>query len=183
MVMLQQYVANLKQENLNLQEKTRKDSRILKSIVNKISSLIDGFVWQSKKWRNQKIITPKKFPTRVSVHLVRQESISQMPALIVYIVLAEIMTGESMLYHNSLLHYVFQEIKKLKNRVHLDLTKASLNLLKILSNVGFVYADINCRLKVHFSNNNESFLDSMNDLISKKKCFCDNNFGKEMFSW
>ena len=66
--------------------------------------------------------------------------------------------------------------KELKNgvKVHLDLTKARLELLikaikyvKNLSNVDFVYANINCRLKIHFSNNNESFFDSMDDLISK----------------
>ena len=34
-------------------------------------------------------------------------------------------------------------------------------------NVGFVYANINCRLKIHFLNNNKSFFDSMDDLILK----------------
>ena len=53
----------------------------------------------------------------------------------------------------------YRKRKELKNgvKVHLDLTKARLNLLikaskyvNTLSNVGFVYADINCRLKIHF---------------------------------
>ena len=50
-------------------------------------------------------------------------------------------------------------------KVHLESTKGRLDLLikankyaKSLSNVGFVYADINWRLEIHFSNNNESFL-------------------------
>ena len=42
---------------------------------------------------------------------------------------------------------------------------------KNLSNVDFVYANINYRLKIHFSNNNESFFDSMDDLISKTEGF------------
>ena len=62
----------------------------------------------------------------------------------------------------------YRKRKELKNgvKVHLDLTKARLDPLinaskyvKDLSNVDFVYADINCRLKIHFSNNNESFFD------------------------
>ena len=70
--------------------------------------------------------------------------------------------------------------KELKNvvKVHLDLKKARLDLLiklnkyvNSLSYVGFVYADINCRLKIGFSNNNESFFDSVDDLILKTEGF------------
>ena len=43
--------------------------------------------------------------------------------------------------------------------------------VKNLSNVDFVYTDINCRLKIQFSNNNKSFFDSMDDLISKTEGF------------
>ena len=60
----------------------------------------------------------------------------------------------------------------------IDLTKVRLDPLvkarkyvNSLSNVGFVQDDINCRLKIHFPNNNESFFDSMNDLISKSGGF------------
>ena len=81
-----------------------------------------------------------------------------------------------MLYHNCGCTMFSRKVKKLKNSVQLELTKASLNLLKSLSNVGFVYSNINCRLKVHFSNSNESFFGSMNNLISKKKCFRYNNW-------
>ena len=63
-------------------------------------------------------------------------------------------------------------------KVHFDLIKGRLDILikatkyvNSLSNVSFVYADINCRLKIHFSNNNESFFDSMDDLISKTEGF------------
>ena len=73
-------------------------------------------------------------------------------------------------------------MEELKNgvKVHLELTKARLDLLnkaskyvKDLPNVDFVFADINCRLKIHFQNNNESFFDSMDDLISKAEGFPD----------
>ena len=70
--------------------------------------------------------------------------------------------------------------KELKNgvKVHLDLTKARLYLIygsqhvNSLFNVGFICADINCQLKIHFSNNIQSFFfDSMYDLISKTEGF------------
>ena len=76
-------------------------------------------------------------------------------------------TVTSTLYNISSPHYVLQEKEGIEKRVnvHLDLTKARLDLLikaskyvNSLSNVDFVYADINCQLKIHFSNNNESFL-------------------------
>ena len=74
----------------------------------------------------------------------------------------------------------YRKKKELKNgvKVHLDLAKARLDLLikaskyvNSLSYVDLVYADINCRLKIHFSNNSESFFDSMDDLISKTEGF------------
>ena len=57
--------------------------------------------------------------------------------------------------------------KELKNgvKIHLDLTKARLELLikaskyiKSLSNVDFVYANINRRLKIHFQTTMSHFL-------------------------
>ena len=66
----------------------------------------------------------------------------------------------------------YKEREELKNgvKVHFDFTKARLDLLikaskyvNSLSNVGFLYADINYRLKIHFPS--ESFFDSMDVLI------------------
>ena len=58
--------------------------------------------------------------------------------------------------------------------IYLDPTKSRLDLIlkankyvKDISNVEFVYSDINCRLKVRFKNRGEEFFDSMEDLISK----------------
>ena len=65
-------------------------------------------------------------------------------------------------------------------RAQLDLAKARLGLLMKASkhvnscspsNVGVVYADINCRLKTYLSNNRESFFVSMDDLILKTENF------------
>ena len=56
-------------------------------------------------------------------------------------------------------------------KVHIDLTKTRFNLLndaqKFVSdqeNDVFVYADINCRLKVHFRDHSEKFFDSLDEL-------------------
>ena len=68
----------------------------------------------------------------------------------------------------------YRKRKELKDgvKVHLDLAKARLDLLikasryvNNLSNVDFVYADI------YFSNNNESFFNSMHGLILKTEGF------------
>ena len=68
----------------------------------------------------------------------------------------------------------YNKRKKLsKNvRIKLDLTKQRYNLLKYarervenLENVKYVYADINCRLKVRMSDDKEYFFDSVDKLI------------------
>ena len=59
--------------------------------------------------------------------------------------------------------------KKLKNQsIRLDLTKSRLSLLnnarKLIENnddIAFCYADINCRCKLRFKNNNEFFFTSL----------------------
>ena len=53
----------------------------------------------------------------------------------------------------------------------IDLLIKASKYVNSLSNVGVVYADINCRLKIYFSNNNESFFVSMDDLILKTEGF------------
>ena len=74
--------------------------------------------------------------------------------------------------------------KKLKTgvRAQLDLAKARLDLLMKASkhvnsscspsNVGVVYADINCRLKTYLSNNRESFLSQWMIWFWKRKISC-----------
>ena len=59
-----------------------------------------------------------------------------------------------------------------KNGVHLDLTKERFrlyqkakDLVKSKESVKYVYVDANCRLKVKFENNKESFFSSINELL------------------
>ena len=68
--------------------------------------------------------------------------------------------------------YIERKELKTELKVHLDLTKSRLDLLikvnkylNSIPNVGFICADIILRIKIHFSNNNESFFDSMSDLF------------------
>ena len=56
-------------------------------------------------------------------------------------------------------------------KIHIDLTKSRFNLLNEAQNFVsnqeddvFVYADINCRLKVHFRDHSEKFFDSLDEL-------------------
>ena len=72
--------------------------------------------------------------------------------------------------HRTLL---YSARRKLKNgvKLHIDLSKKRFKLLldaqKYVENVGevqFVYADINCSLKVKFRNNYERFFTSMQEL-------------------
>ena len=69
----------------------------------------------------------------------------------------------------------FKNRKKLQGtvRIKLDLTKRRYSCLKDARNyveknplVSFVYSDINCRLKIRFSNDKESFFDSLDELKS-----------------
>ena len=68
---------------------------------------------------------------------------------------------------------IYRARRKLKNcvKLHVDQSKRRFKLLldaqKHVKNVGefqFVYADVNCILKVSFSRNDESFFTSMQEL-------------------
>ena len=59
-----------------------------------------------------------------------------------------------------------------KNGVHLDLTKERFtlyqkarDLVKSKKFVKYVYADVNCQLKVKFENNKKSFFSSISELV------------------
>ena len=75
----------------------------------------------------------------------------------------------------------YSERKELKNGVKVPLNKIQIRptdqkmkkYLKSIPNVGFICADMICRLKIHFSNNNESFFDSMGNAVSKAERFPD----------
>ena len=69
----------------------------------------------------------------------------------------------------------YRDRKKLKNQsIHLDLTKSRLSLLnearKLIENnedIAFCYADINCRCKLRFRNNDEFFFKLLDILKSE----------------
>ena len=73
--------------------------------------------------------------------------------------------------------------KKLKNGIkfHIDLTKKRFNLLDAWSfiqseeNVNYVYANINCNLKIRFSENYEKIFSLMGKLESM--------FPEQLLSW
>ena len=92
-----------------------------------------------KKWRNQKINPPTKSWKQLSAWLVRQVLISQMPALIVYVVLAQLMTRDSTLHNISSSHYILQKKEKIEkwsesspwlNKRHIRLTDQSEQICK-----------------------------------------------------
>ena len=74
--------------------------------------------------------------------------------------------------HRTLFYKARKNIKS-GPKVHIDLTKKRFNILKDAQNFVsdqeddiFVYADINCRLKVHFRDHSEKFFESLDELSS-----------------
>ena len=137
-----------------------------------MSSIVDASAWELKTWRNnessEKVLEEIKcLFSEASINIPdacidRAHRVSKTDDTVI--------VPFTTFRHRTMF---YRKRKELKNgvKVHLDLTKARLDLLikarkyvKNLSNVDFVYADLNCWLKIHFSNNNESFFDSMDDL-------------------
>ena len=175
--MLQQHMTNLKQEHLNFQERTRIDRQDLEKYCEENEQYSRRLCLRIKNLKKQENESSKKVLEEIKC-LFSGASINIPDACIdrahrVSKTDDTVIVTFATFRHRTMF---YRKRKELKNgvKVHLDLTKARLDLLikadkyvKNLSNVDFVYADINCRLKIHFSNNNESFFDSMDDLISK----------------
>ena len=168
--MLQQHVTNLKLENLNLQEKTRKDRQDLEKYCKENEQYGWHICLRIKNMKKQKIWSSGKVLDAVK-HLFSEASIN-IPDDRIDRAHHISRTDDSVIVHfTTFRHHTmfYSKRMELKNGIYLDLTKARLDLLiKVrkyvnnLSNVGFVYADINW-LKIHFSKNTESFLDSMDN--------------------
>ena len=90
--MLQQYVINLKQENLNLQAKTRKDRQDLKKYCEENEQYDRRLFLTIKNMKKQENESSGKVLEAVKCLLSEASINTKMPALIVYIVLAELMT-------------------------------------------------------------------------------------------
>ena len=87
----------------------------------------------------------------------RQVSISQIPALIVHIVLAELTAGFTTFCHCTMF---YRERKELKNgvKVNLDRNESQIRPTDQSEQIRTqfrIYADVNCRLKIHFLNDSE----------------------------
>ena len=179
--MLQQHVTNLKQENSNVQERARIDRQDLEKYCEENEQYSRRLCLRVKNLKKQENKSSKKVLEEIK-YLFSEASINISDACIDRAHRVS-KTDDKVIMRFTRFHHrtmFFRKRKELKNevKVHLDLTKARLDLLikaskyvKNLSNVDFVYADINCRLKIHFSNNNESLFDSMEDLISKTEGF------------
>ena len=177
--MLQQHVTNVKQENLNLQEQTRKDRQDLEKYCEENEQYSRRLCLRIKNMKKQENESFDKVLEAIKC-LFSEASINIPDACIDRTHRVSRTDDTVIVRFTRFRHRTIRKRKELKNgvKVHLDLTKPGLDLLikaskyvKNLSNVDFVYADINCRLKIHFSNNNESFFDSMDDLISKTEGF------------
>ena len=90
--MLQQHVTIFKLENSNLQEKTRNDRQDLEKYWKKNEQYSRPLCLRIKTRRKTKMNPATNLWRQLSVCLVRQVLLSQMPQLIVHIVLAELMT-------------------------------------------------------------------------------------------
>ena len=165
--MLQQHLTNLKQENLNLQKSIKIDRQDLEKYCEEneqYSRRLCLIIKNMKKQENE-----SSDQVLEEIKCLFSESSINIPDICIDRARRVSKTDDTVIARfTTFCHRTmfYRKRKELKNgvKVHLDLTKAILDLLikaskcvKNLFNNDFVYADINCRLKIHFSNNNESF--------------------------
>ena len=182
--MLHQHVTNLKQESWNLQEKTGKDRQDLEKYCEETEQDGRRLCLRIKNMEKKENESSDKFLEAVKC-LFSEASINIPDACIDCAHCVSRTDDTVIVCFTTFRHCTmfYRKRKELKDgvKVHLDLTKARLDLLikaskyvNSLSNVGFLYADVNSRLKIHFANNSGSFFDSMDDLISRTEGFPNN---------
>ena len=168
LAMFQQHVTNLKQENSNLQERTRIDRQDLEKYCEEKEQYSRRLCLRIKNLKKQENESSKKDLEEIKC-LFSGANINIPDACIdrahrVSKTDDTVIVTFATFRHRTMF---YRKRKELKNgvKVHLNLTKARLNLLikgrkyvKNLSNINFVYADINCRLKIHFSKTMSHFL-------------------------
>ena len=162
-------MTNLEQENLNLQEKTKKGRHDVEKYCEENEQYGRRLCLRIKDIKKQQNESCDKVLEVVQCLL--SEASINIPDPYIDRAQCVSRTGDTMIVRFTTFRHqtiIYRKMKELKYgvKVHLDWTKARLDLLikaskyvNSHSNVGFVYADINCRLKIHFSNNNESFLE------------------------
>ena len=157
--MLQQHVINVKLENLNLQEKARKDFQDLEKYYEENGQYVLRLCLRIRNLRKQENESSNKVLEVVKCFF-GKASINIPDACIDHAHCVS-RIDDTMIVHFTTFYYqtVLQERKELKNgvKIQLGFTKARLELLikaskyvNSLSNVGFVHADIDCRFKIHF---------------------------------
>ena len=166
--MLQQQVTNLKEENSNVQERTRIDRQDLEKYCEENEQYSRRVCLRIKNMKKQENESSDRVLEEIKCYF--SEANTNIPDACIDCAHRLSKTDDTMTVRFTTFRrrtMFYRKRKELKNgvKVHLDLTKARLDLLikaskyvKNLSIVDFVYADINCQLKIHFSNNNELFL-------------------------
>ena len=179
--MLQQRVTNLKQENLNIQERTRIYRQNLEKYCEENEQYSRHLCLGIKNMKKQE--NECSYKVLEVIKCLFSEVSTYIPDACIDRAHCVSRTDDTVIVRFTRFSHgtiFYRKRKELKNGVkfHIDLTKARLDLLikaskyvKNLSNIDFVYADIYCRLNTQFSNKNASFFDSMDDLISKTEDF------------
>ena len=163
--MLQKHVENLKRSNEELQKKCEENEQYGRRLCLRIK----GLTKKSKETANDVLHQVRDLFKEAEVEipdavLDRAHRISRENN--------DVIVRFTTFRHRTLL---YRNRKKLKNKsIHLDLTKSRLSLLnearKFTENnedVAFCYADINCRCKLRFKDNDEIFFESLDDLKDK----------------
>ena len=154
LAMFQQHVTNLKQENSNLQERTRIDRQDLEKYCEENEQYSRRLCLRIKNLKKQENESSKKVLEEIKC-LFSEASINISDACIDRAHRVSKTDDTVIVTFTTFRHRTmfYRKRKELKNgvKVHLDLTKARLDLLikarkyvKNLSNVDFVYADLNC---------------------------------------
>ena len=149
LAMLQKHAKNLKRSNEELQ----KNAKNMNNTVD-VCLRIKGLTKNTKEDANQVRDLFKEAEVEISAVSDKEHKISKENDDT--IVCFTTFRHRTLFYHNR---------KKLKNQsIHLDLTKSRLSLLnearKLIANnddIAFCYADISCRCKLRFKNNDEFF--------------------------
>ena len=166
--MLQQHVTNLKQENSNVQERTRIDRQDLEKYCEENEQYSRRVCLRIKNMKKQENESSDRVLEEIKCYF--SEANINIPDACIDCADRLSKTDDTMTVRFTTFRrrtMFYRKRKELKNgvKVHLNLAKARLNLLikgrkyvKNLSNINFVYADINCRLKIHFSKTMSHFL-------------------------
>ena len=163
--LLQKHVENLKRSNMELQKKCEENEQYgrrlclrIKGLPKKTKESANDVLQQVRDlFQEAKVEIPEAVLDRA--HRISRKN-------------NDVIVRFTTFRHRTLL---YRNRKNLENKsIHLDLTKSRLSLLNEArkltennENVAFCYADINCRCKLRFIDNEELFFESLEDLKVK----------------